>query len=156
MRIFGKGGPAENEATFRVLGMCAAHPERQVGRTQVLWGLVPCQYCRSRSRLHRPKRQQASAVQGLRRQPGSAPFRFLGGSLLVVLGTFLGLMAPAHADFHDPMVHDKQWVFDYLDTIEDDAGREEFESVPFDRALRLAGTLGPIDRVAMTAEIFIA
>lgn len=72
------------------------------------------------------------------------------------LVVFTSTILPSNAEFFDPMVHDRQKLFEYLEEIEEQVGQEVYESVAMDRVMKLAGTMGPIDRDLVSAEQFIA
>lgn len=58
-------------------------------------------------------------------------------------------------DFYDPIVNDREKLYAYVDSIETALGTPVFESLPYDRVLRLAATMGLIDREAVSPNAFL-
>jgi hypothetical protein len=86
----------------------------------------------------------------LRDRPEARPPIYLTG-----IGFFLVSVLACHAEFYDPMVNDRTKLFAYLESVEEAVGSEAFESVPYERALQLAKTMGPIDRQSMAPGTFV-
>lgn len=59
------------------------------------------------------------------------------------------------AAYYDDTVGDKQEAYRFLDQVEKDVGFEAFEAVSYDHALRLALTLGNLDKLNLTSKAFL-
>jgi len=102
----------------------------------------------ARSRLHCGKRQQASAVQGLRREPRPNTRLFLAVSVML-------LAAPVASAYYDDTVGDRELAYGFLDDVEAEVGHEAFAATPEALTLRLALTLGKLDKEHLTPAAFI-
>lgn len=75
--------------------------------------------------------------------------------IFLILCLALITVLQVQGDFYDPLVNDREKLYQYLDDIEEAVGTQAFESVPYERVLQLARTMGSMDREAMTPGAFI-